>query len=94
VQYDISASANLKPLLSDELIATRRKVAEFLLHFASSKGRQRHLSQSEMVITLGISRNMVNNSLISLKEESAIRVDRHKIAINKNKLEQILISKE
>ena len=94
MQYDMSSSANLNPLLSDGIVATRRKVADFLLHFTSSEGQQRNLSQSEMAITLGISRNLVSNSLISLREEGAIRIDRHKIAINKNKLEQILISKE
>ncbi len=94
MQYDISACANWNPVLSDELMATHRTVADLLLHFLGSKRQQRHFSQSEMAITLGIPWDLVNKSLMSLKEESAIRIDRHKMAINKNKLERILIGKE
>ena len=93
LQYDISACASLNPVLSDELITTRRRVADLLLHFVSGKGQQRHYSQSEMAMTLDTSWTLVNHSLISLKEDGAIRIDRPRMTINKNKLKRILISK-
>jgi len=90
----MSACADSNLVLSDELIVARRKVADLLLHFAGTTELQRHFTQSESAIILGISWAMVNNSLISLKGESAVRIDRHKMTINKNKLERILIRNE
>jgi hypothetical protein len=94
MQYDLSVGADSNPVLSDELLTTRKRVAGLLLHCASTKEQQRHFSQSEMATALDTSWNLVNNSLILLKEESAIRIERHKMVVNKNKLERILINKE
>ena len=86
------ARCNLIP--SAELNDTRRRVAVLLLHFNDAKAPLGRISQSDMAITLGTTWDMVNNSLNSLKQEGALRIDRHRMAINKNVLERILIKKD
>jgi len=91
MRYDLSDCSNLHLILSAELNDTRRRVAGLLLHFHGGEA-QHHLSKSEIATTLGTSWDMVNNSLVSLKQEGALRIDRHRMAINKEILERILIS--
>ena len=86
----MSVCTNSNRVQSNELIANRRKVADLLLSIGSSEELRRYFSQSEMAITLGTSRDLVNNSLVSLEEESAIKIDRPKVLINKAVLERIL----
>ena len=86
----MSVCTNSNRVQSNELIANRRKVADLLLSIGSSEELRRYFSQSEMAITLGTSRDLVNNSLVSLEEESTIKIDRHKVLINKTVLERIL----
>jgi DNA-binding GntR family transcriptional regulator len=94
MRHDISEYSNCQFVLSAELSDTRRKVADLLLHINDIKAPLRHLSQSDIATTLGTSWDMVNSSLISLKQEGALKIDRHKLAINKNVLERILIKKD
>ena len=94
MRHDISEYSNCQFVLSSELSDTRRKVADLLLHIDDIKAPLRRLSQSDIATTLGITWDMVNNSLISLKQEGALKIDRHRMAINKNALEQILIKKD
>jgi biotin operon repressor len=91
---DISEYSDCRFVLSAELSDTRRKVADLLLHINDIKAPLRHLSQSDIATTLGTTWDMVNNSIISLKQEGALKIDRHRLAINKNALERILIKKD
>jgi biotin operon repressor len=91
---DISEYSDCRFVLSAELSDTRRKVADLLLHINDVKAPLRRLSQSDIATTLGTTWDMVNNSIISLKQEGALKIDRHRLAINKNALERILIKKD
>jgi len=91
---DISEYSDCRFVLSAELSDTRRKIADLLLHINDVKAPLRHLSQSDIATTLGTTWDMVNNSIISLKQEGALKIDRHRMAINKNALERILIKKD
>jgi len=91
---DISEYSDCRFVLSAELSDTRRKIADLLLHINDVKAPLRHLSQSDIATTLGTTWDMVNNSIISLKQEGALKIDRHRLAINKNALERILIKKD
>ncbi|MDD5190970.1 MAG: helix-turn-helix domain-containing protein [Dehalococcoidales bacterium] len=91
MRYDISLCNNDTQVLSADLKAVRRKVANVLLHFTGMKGTPRHLSQNELAKILGTSWDMINHSLLSLREEGAITVDRNRLAINRGRLEQIIV---
>ena len=70
----------------------QRQVAGVLLqHAGTDTTRRPGLSQREMAAMLGTSWNMVNSSLKSLQAQGAIRIDRHRILINKTALEQIAV---
>jgi len=94
MKYDISDCTNYNLILTAELRDTRRKLAELLLKFQPTPVQNKFFSQNEMASTLGTSWDMVNNSLISLKAVGAIRIDRNRMAINKNELQKILVSTE
>ncbi len=72
----------------------RQQVAGVLLqHAGAGTTRRPGLSQREMATMLGTSWDMVNSSLKSLQTQGAIRIDRHRILINKTALEQIAMEK-
>lgn len=71
-----------------------QQVARVLLqHAGTNTTRRLGLSQREMATMLGISWDMVNSSLKSLQVEGAIRIERHRIVINKKALEQIAMER-
>ena len=92
--YNASDTSDFHGVLSAELIDTRRKVADLLFHFPVTKAQQQHLSMRDIALILGTSRDLVNNSLIMLKQEGALSIERHKMAINRNALERILINND
>jgi hypothetical protein len=72
-----------------------QQVARILLQHAGTDTASRScLSKCEMTTMLGTSWDMVNSSLISLQAEGAIRIERHRIMINKDRLEQIAMGRE
>ena len=82
MQDDISVCNHINLVPSAELKVNNQLIVEFLLHFANNKGEKKQLSQGDMATVLNISWEMVNNSLIDLKEQEAIRINRNKILIN------------
>lgn len=95
MQYDLSSQTGTNLEITDELRDTRRKLAGILIS-ASPVSEQRlpRISQLEIATALGVSWDAVNNSLISLKENGAIKIERHRISINQVILQRISISKE
>ena len=76
--------------MQSETVAVQRQVADILLkHAGDGKGGCPCVSQREMAVQLGTSWNTVRSSLESLQAEGAIRIDRHRLIINKKTLEQI-----
>lgn len=72
----------------------RQRVAMVLLqHAGSETARRPGLSQREMAAMLGTSWDSVNSSLKSLQAEGAVRIDRHRMVINYEALEQIALEK-
>ena len=69
----------------------KSRVGRVLLEHAGGgiTGRP-HLSQREMAALTGTTWELVSRSLKSLQEEGAIRIDRHRIIINKESLEKVL----
>ncbi|MDP2730385.1 MAG: helix-turn-helix domain-containing protein [Dehalococcoidales bacterium] len=66
----------------------RRRLAGVLLQYAGTEKASRpRLSQREMAMMLGTSREMVNGCLESFQAEGAIRFERHRMIINKKALE-------
>ncbi len=75
-----------------ELQYARQRVAGILLqHAGTDTPRRSGLSQREMAERLNTSWDTVNSSLKSLQAEGAIRIDRHRMIINKKVLERIAV---
>lgn len=92
--FRLEAEMKSHPISSAEPWDVRQRVAVVLLqHAGTDTVRRPNLSQREMAAMLGTSWDMVNNSLKSLQAEGAIRIDRHRIVINKKALEQITMEK-
>jgi DNA-binding Lrp family transcriptional regulator len=73
-----------------ELRNIRQRLAGVLLHPAvADTARKPGLSQSEMAMMLGTTREMVNRALVSIEMTGAIRIERHRIIISKAALERI-----
>ncbi|MBI2328951.1 MAG: winged helix-turn-helix domain-containing protein [Chloroflexi bacterium] len=86
------AEANFHSIPSAEPGDIRRRLAEVLLQYAGSdKARRPGISQREMAVILDTSWDMVSSSLKSLQAEGAIRIDRHRMVINKKALERIAV---
>ena len=69
------------------------RLAKVLLDNAEDDMPQKHqLSQSDMALLGGMSREMVNTSMRSLQKQGAIRLDRHRIIINKKLLREAVES--
>lgn len=90
-----SPEADMKsPLnLSAETGDVRQRVAVVFQHVGTDTTRRPNLSQREMAAMLGASWDMVNSSVKSLQAQGAIRIDRHRMIINKKALEQIAMEK-
>ena len=79
------------PLLANYLLAqARTKIARILLDHVSEQSSQRRRPwQRDMASLGGVSWEVIYTSLESLKNEGVIRVDRHRIIINKELLNQV-----
>lgn len=76
-------------ILSLEAGDVRRQLAGVLLRYAGIEEASRPgLSRREMAVMLGISWDMVDGCLQSLQAEGAIRIERHRMIIDKKALER------
>lgn len=67
----------------------RGLVAKVLLEYAGDgKGERRRLAQRDMAVLAGTDWKTVHLSLRFLQEEGAIRIERHRIIINKELLQK------
>jgi Mn-dependent DtxR family transcriptional regulator len=82
MQDDISVCNHINLVPSAKLSVNKQLIVELLRHCANHKGKKQQLSQGDMATVLNISWEMVNNSLIDLTEQGAIRINRNKILIN------------
>ena len=90
--FSPEAEANFRPIPPAEPGDIRRRLAGILLQYAGSgKARRPGISQREMTVILDTSWDTVSSSLKSLQAEGAIRIDRHRIVINKKALERIAV---
>lgn len=78
-------------LVQDHSLTQARKlVAKVLIEYTEdNKTERRHLSQQDIAILAGTSWEMVHASLKSLQNEGAIRVERHRIIINRDLLQKV-----
>ena len=75
---------------SAELGSVRQRLAGVLLQQARTNAAAGPgFSQSEMAAALDTSGDMVNKSLAFLQSEGAIRIERHRMFINREALERI-----
>jgi CRP-like cAMP-binding protein len=73
------------------LTQAKTQIAKILLENAGDKFAKRgQLAQRDMALLVGVCWEMVHASLVSLKSEGAIRVERHKIVINKELLNKLV----
>ena len=78
-------------LPSRELSEIRRKLAEALIRYSNTDAAgQAGLSLQEMASMTGTSKENVNVILKSLHNEGSVTIDRHRLAINKNALQEVL----
>jgi DNA-binding MarR family transcriptional regulator len=74
------------------LIHIRGKVAKILLEHAgdgNSDGGRPRVVQRDIAATVGADWGMVHMSLKSMQEEGAIKIDRHRLIINKELLQKV-----
>ena len=81
-----------RPIPPVEPGGIQRQLAGVLLQYAGiDKARRPGLSQREMAVILDTSWDMVNSSLKSLQAGGAIRIERHRMILNKEALERIAV---
>lgn len=79
-----------RPVLPVEPGDIQRQLAGVLLQYAGiDKARRPGLSQREMAVILDTSWDMVDTSLKSMQAEGAIRIERHRMILNKEALERL-----
>ena len=67
----------------------RRLVAKVLLEYAGDNTTERRqLTQRDIAVLVGTDWETVHSSLKSLQEEGTIRIERHRIIINKELLQK------
>ena len=78
------------PLLKDKSLSyIKKQVARILIeHTKHGTSGISKLSQREMATLIGASWIQVNQSLGILQEEGAIRIDRHRLIINRESMEK------
>lgn len=70
----------------------RKLVAKALIEYTgNSKTERRHLAQQDIAILAGINWDMVHASLKSLQNEGAIKIERHRIIINRDLLQKVAV---
>ena len=68
----------------------RGLVAQILLEYArDSTTERRQLTQRDIAVLVGTDWETIHSSLKSLQEEGAIRLERHRIIINKELLQKV-----
>jgi CRP-like cAMP-binding protein len=77
-------------LVQDQSLShVRGLVAQILLEYARDRTTERHqLTQRDIAVLLGTDWETVHSSLKSLHEEGTIRIERHRIIINKELLQK------
>ena len=72
------------------LIQTKGLVAKVLLEHTGENVTERHkLAQRDIAALTGSDWEMVHTSLKSLQDEGAIRIERHRIIINRELLQKV-----
>lgn len=72
-------------------IQARKLVATVLFEYTmDNKTEGRHLSQQNLAMLAGISWEMVHASLLSLQNEGAIRIERHRMVVNRDFLQNVI----
>jgi len=80
----------MMPTPSDKLSQIREKVARVLLdHANDGAGGRPRVAQRDIAATVGANWGMVHISLKSMQDEGAIRIDRHRLIINKELLQKV-----
>ena len=76
------------------LAYTRGLVASVLLEHGSSPAGQARLSQRDIALLAGLDWEAVHTTLKSLMDIGAIKIDRHRLVLNRNVLHEVLESWE
>lgn len=81
---------SILPSQDQSFVHVRVLVAGVLLDYAGDgASEQRRLAQRDIAAITGASWEMVHASLESLQNEGAIRIERHRLIINKELLQKI-----
>ena len=73
------------------LIQARKLLAKVLFEYTlDNKTEGRHLSQQNLAMLAGISWDMVHASLLSLQNEGAVRIERHRMVVNRDFLQNVI----
>jgi len=74
---------------ADSVTQSRKLVAKALIKYTvDNKTGRRHLAQQDIAMLAGTNWDMVHASLKSLQNEGAIKIERHRIIINKDLLQK------
>ncbi|MDD5189973.1 MAG: helix-turn-helix domain-containing protein [Dehalococcoidales bacterium] len=92
MEYAVSTDVFPCAVLSDELNLVRNQVADYLMNAAGTNPQAQRISQNDLAMELGTSREMVNHALASLKREGAIKIVRNKIMVDIKILRIILFT--
>jgi hypothetical protein len=66
------------------------RLAQVLLdHAGGSTGGQNHLTHRDMAAMLNTDWDMIHSSLVSLNNEGAIKIDRHRIIVEPERLQKV-----
>lgn len=87
-------STNLLHTHDYSLAHTRGLVASILLKHVSTPAGQARLSQCDIALLAGLDWEAVHTTIKSLMDMGAIKIDRHRLALNRNVLHEILESWE
>ena len=73
------------------LIQARKLIATVLFEYTmDNRTERRHLSQQNLAMLAGISWEMVHASLLSLQNEGAVRIERHRMVVNRDFLQNVI----
>ena len=73
------------------LVQARKLLAKVLFEYTlDNKTEGRHLSQQNLAMLAGISWDMVHASLLSLQNEGAVRIERHRMVVNRDFLQNVI----
>ena len=73
------------------LVQARKLLAKVLFEYTTNnKTEGHHLSQQNLAMLAGISWEMVHASLLSLQNEGAVRIERHRMVVNRDCLQNAI----